>query len=114
MGQQVQLNLADHLALDQKVGVEGKRVLGDVHAALDGVLDGHEPKVSPAVADHPEHLRDGRGRGERVVEKVGLTVEGLLGEGPGRAQIGQHRLVHGYMVCHEGEDSDVCPSDWRE
>ena len=85
--QQVEVDVDDHLALDQQIGLERQGVDGGVHRALDHVLDGGEPVVDIAPLGGPQHLDDAAELHVVVGGEIGLAEHGLLGERTDRPQV---------------------------
>ena len=96
LGHQVEVDVHDDLALDVEVDVEDQPVDGGAHRALDGVLDGDEAQVDPARGHLLEDGGDGRERPQVGRGQVRLGQQRLLGEGGGRAEVGDRgrRRVH--------------------
>ena len=90
------MDVHDDLALDVEVDIEDQAVDRGAHGALDGVLDGDEAEVGRARGHLLEDGRDGRERSEIGRGQVGLGQQRLLGEGGGRAEVGDRgrRGVH--------------------
>ena len=76
------------LPLDEELVLEDERVEADVDAALDRVLDGHEPDVGVARLGRRQHLRDRAVGHELLACEVGLREQRLFGERARRAQEG--------------------------
>src|SRR5205085_5209085 len=85
-GQQVLADRQLDLAVDEQVVLEDQQVHHQANGALDGVLESHEAVVDGAVGRGPQNVGERRQGDELGLGQVGLAEEGLLGEGPGRAQ----------------------------
>ena len=102
LDEEVEADVHHNLALDQQlVGFERQRVEGCVDRPLDHVLDGGEPVVDLASLSGPQYLDDAAGRTQFELGEVRLVAQGLLGEGAGRAKVGDRSG----MVAHGGEDT---------
>ncbi len=78
--EQIEAHRHDHLLLNQQLDLEGERVDGDVHHALEGVLDRHHPRVDLAVLGGVQHL--GHRRKGHQIDGVdaGKRLRGLFAE----------------------------------
>ena len=84
--QQVELHGEHDLALHEELGLERERVEGDVHRALDRVLDGHDGEVDLAPLDGGEGVGHRPHGHELLCRQVGLGEESLFGKRPGWAE----------------------------
>ena len=74
------LNSLNEFTLNEHVDIERKGVDGGVHRSLNGVLNRNYPEVDLALMHGKEHIGHGLEWDSDHCGKVGLPVEGLLGE----------------------------------
>lgn len=80
--QQTVLDVEDDLSLDQKVVIEGKSILGEVHGSFDRVLDRHHTHVDVILFDGIEDIGNRAKRQEFTSSKVLSRLHRLFGERP--------------------------------
>ena len=75
--------------------IEDQGILGEIHRAFDGVLNGHEPRIDVSRFDRFENVGNRGERDTRHGRKVGLGEQCLFGERSRRAEIADasnHRI----------------------
>ena len=82
----MEVDVEDHLPLDEEIDLEDETVDGGVHGALDGVLDRDEGQRRTTAAHGLEGLGERGGGNEVGGRVVGLGEQGLFGEGPRRSE----------------------------
>ena len=87
LGTEAQRDREVDLPLDPQLAVEGERVEGDRHRALDHVLDRHQAGVEIAVLDTRDDVGNGPLGRPFARREVVLGEERLLGERPRRTEV---------------------------
>ena len=81
-----QMDVEHDFTGDDEVVIEGESIEGEVHHALDRVLNRYETEVDVAVGHGVEHIGNGAHRQQLPRRKVALGAQRLLGEGAERPE----------------------------
>ena len=77
-GEQCVSDVENHLALDEQLIVEDKRVLREIHHAFDRVLDGHDTVLRLATLHGIKNVGNGSKRDVLFAGKVRLAEQRLF------------------------------------